>query len=381
MDRPPTHPGLTRARRQAERDLAASAQEAFSRTVVALIARGIVAGAGPAAAAAGSGFSSAARPEDPAAAGALARRVLGAEGIALGGGGALNVLLNQRIRDVFGLPVWVPSAPADDGLAVGLAWTVQPPPRPPTGTERSGARLGLEYAGASLWDARGLPELARRAEASRTSTEGLAERLAAGAVVGAVVGRQEFGPRALGHRSLLAVPGPGMKARMNAVKAREWWRPVAPTLLASEASAVFEGVGELQGVGEGGRQGDVSPFMSFAPRLRPEMRTRAPAVWHFDGTARPQTVTAEREPWLHALLTAVKRETGLGVLINTSFNTRGQPMVNRAEDAVCLLCQLHGDGLDHVWIDGWLFSQDRGQACRACSAEGMARISESVMWP
>ena len=70
-----------------------------------------------------------------------------------------------------------------------------------------------------------------------------------------------------------------------------------------------------------------------------------------------------------------------GVLINTSFNTRGQPMVNRAEDAVCLLCQLHGDGLDHVWIDGWLFSQDRGQACRACSAEGMARISESVMWP
>lgn len=157
---------------------------------------------------------------------------------------------------------------------------------------------------------------------------------------------------------------------MNAVKAREWWRPTAPMLLAEHVGQVFAEPELVH-----------SPYMSFAARLRPEMREKAPAIWHFDGTARPQTVRREDEPWLHALLTEVARQskTGLGILINTSFNTKGQPMVSRAGDAICLLCELYEKGLDYVLIDDFLF--EREGACRVCTAEARARISESIIWP
>ena len=92
------------------------------------------------------------------------------------------------------------------------------------------------------------------------------------------------------------------------------------------------------------------------------MQQAAPAIWHFDGTARAQTVAVADEPWLHAVLAEVKRLTGLGMLCNTSFNTKGEPMVNYAADALCLLCWLHKDGLGLVLIHDWLF--ERAGACR-----------------
>jgi hypothetical protein len=138
---------------------------------------------------------------------------------------------------------------------------------------------------------------------------------------------------------------------MNAIKAREPWRPTAPMVLASDVERVFA-------------ERVTSPYMSFAAPLRPEMKREAPAIWHGDGTARPQTVTAAQEPWLHALLTAVKRETGLGLLVNTSFNTRGHPMINRADRALCALCGLADRGLDAVVVEDFLFRKEG--ACAAC---------------
>ena len=128
-DPPPTHPGLTRARRQAERDLAASAQAALSENVVGFIARGMVNGLVPSALRGAPALDVAnISKADGRDLGATVAARVGIDGIALSGGGALNVLLNQRILEWFGLPVHVPSAPADEGLAVGLAWLIQPPP-------------------------------------------------------------------------------------------------------------------------------------------------------------------------------------------------------------------------------------------------------------
>ncbi len=134
-----------------------------------------------------------------------------------------------------------------------------------------------------------------------------------GAVVGVVRGAQEFGPRALGHRSLLAYPGrevDGLKDRLNRIKGREWYRPVCP-VVAAESSPLFFGVAVD------------SPYMSFAPRLLPEALVRFPHIAHCDGTSRVQTVTESDDPWLYALLQAVAaRNGGFPILANTSFNPR-----------------------------------------------------------
>ena len=134
---------------------------------------------------------------------------------------------------------------------------------------------------------------------------------------------------------------------MNRVKFREWWRPTAPVLTLASVPRVFARAGA----------NTVSPFMSFAPPLREEMRTLAPAVVHYDGTARPQTVTPADEPWVHALLVAVGRRVAskLPMLINTSFNTKGRPIINSAAEALRMLCAL--PDLDVVVIDEWLFEK------------------------
>ena len=133
---------------------------------------------------------------------------------------------------------------------------------------------------------------------------------------------------------------------MNRIKKRQWWRPVAPMVAAEAAASLFDHAWPI-----------ASPFMSFAPPLREEMRTLAPAVVHYDGTARPQTVTPADEPWVHALLVAVGRRVAskLPMLINTSFNTKGRPIINSAAEALRMLCAL--PDLDVVVIDEWLFEK------------------------
>jgi carbamoyltransferase len=150
----------------------------------------------------------------------------------------------------------------------------------------------------------------------------VAGALAGKKVVGWFQGRMELGPRALGNRSILADPRTTeIRDRVNRLKGREWWRPLAPVVLAEHASEYFT----LKGP---------SPFMLFAAQVRPEMRSRVPAIVHIDGSARPQTLRRDQNPQLYNLLLAFQRLTDIPMLLNTSFNVAGEPIVCTPEDSI-----------------------------------------------
>jgi carbamoyltransferase len=147
--------------------------------------------------------------------------------------------------------------------------------------------------------------------------------LAGDGIVAWFQGRSEFGPRALGHRSLLAHPGRAENLeRLNAVKGREQFRPVAPMVLLERAKDIFEG-GPIP-----------SPYMLFTHRVRDGWADRIPAVVHVDGTARIQTVDGAAEPLMHHCIECFEQRTGLPVVVNTSLNTAGRPMVDAPRDAL-----------------------------------------------
>eukprot|EP00746_Dinoflagellata_sp_MGD_P084143 gnl/MRDRNA2_/MRDRNA2_334268_c0_seq1.p1 gnl/MRDRNA2_/MRDRNA2_334268_c0~~gnl/MRDRNA2_/MRDRNA2_334268_c0_seq1.p1 ORF type:complete len:161 (-),score=29.34 gnl/MRDRNA2_/MRDRNA2_334268_c0_seq1:105-536(-) len=135
-----------------------------------------------------------------------------------------------------------------------------------------------------------------------------------------------------------------VKDRLNRLKDRQWYRPVAPMIADEDLEEVF---GNLQ----------KSPYMTMAPDVRESVKRRFPAIAHFDGTARHQSVGKQDEPWVHELLLAVRKLIGLGVLINTSFNTKGRPLVNTAAACLTMLDEL--PDLDYVLIEDWLFSNPR----------------------
>jgi carbamoyltransferase len=171
-----------------------------------------------------------------------------------------------------------------------------------------------------------------------------AKLLADQKVIGWFQDRSEFGPRALGNRSLIADPRkPEMKNILNSrVKHRQPFRPFAPIVLYERAKDVFEGEED-------------SPFMLIAKNVRPEWRDRIPAIVHVDGTARVQTVRAETNPVLYRLLKEFEALTGVPVLINTSFNVKGEPIVETPRDAViCFLTT----GIDHLVLHDTLVSKN-----------------------
>lgn len=152
--------------------------------------------------------------------------------------------------------------------------------------------------------------------------EETAALLAEDKIIGWYQGRMEFGPRALGSRSILASPiQASMQARLNEVKDREDFRPVAPVVLEEDAPEWFE-------------DARYSPFMLFVHKVRPEKASAIPAVCHVDGTARIQTVNRDQHPDYYDLLKAFKKRTGVPVLVNTSFNTLGKPIVCSPRDAL-----------------------------------------------
>jgi len=151
----------------------------------------------------------------------------------------------------------------------------------------------------------------------------VAELLAQGKIIGWFQGRMEFGPRALGSRSILADPrDPEMNTKVNnAVKFREWWRPFAPSFKKEAASEYLESATD-------------SPFMILTAQVRPEKRAIIPAVTHVDGSARPQTVEKETNPLYWRLIDEFGKRTGVPVIMNTSFNLRGEAIVHTPTDAV-----------------------------------------------
>jgi carbamoyltransferase len=275
--------------------------------------------------------------------------------LVLTGGCALNSSANGKLLEATRFErLSVPCAPADDGNAVGaalLAYYEDHPaerPRPGFQTPYLGsaiARSTLERAASS----RALPHV-RRSNSAELCRE-VALRLSVGEIVGWVQGRAEFGPRALGHRSILADPrDPAMKDRINAVvKLREGFRPFAPAVLAEHAATYFENY-------------QPSPYMERALRFRPEVRARVPAVVHVDGTGRLQTVTRRDNPLFHALLTAFDDVTGVPMLLNTSFNVMGKPIVHSVEDALAVFTT---SALDALVIDDYLFAKGELAAGRS----------------
>jgi carbamoyltransferase len=251
------------------------------------------------------------------------QRRTGAERLAMAGGVALNCVMNSRLRERGRFrDIWVQPAAGDAGTSLGAALWIDY-------RERNDARRHWRMDHAFLGPQFGDEEIEQFLAWSKLPyrrldnvAEEAAALLAEDRVLGWFQGRMEFGPRALGARSILASPiDPGMQARLNDIKDREDFRPVAPVVMEEHAGQWFAGAG-------------VAPFMLFVFDVRPDKAERIPAVRHVDGTARVQTVNRAQHPLYYDLLAAFHRRTGVPVLVNTSFNTRGEPIVCTPRDAI-----------------------------------------------
>jgi carbamoyltransferase len=247
-------------------------------------------------------------------------RQTGDAALTLAGGVALNCVANSRLaaEGPFST-VWAQPAAGDAGTALGGAlWCARAlgDTTAPMGT----AALGREWSDEELAAWLDVAEVAYERPAD--IAEAVAEVVVAGGVVAWFQGRSEYGPRALGHRSLLASAADAANlSRLNDIKGREQFRPVAPMVLAERAAEIFDG--PLP-----------SPYMLFTHMVKTQWRDRIPAVVHVDGTARVQTVDRGDEPLMARVLDGVERRTGVPVVVNTSLNTAGRPMVDDPRDAL-----------------------------------------------
>jgi len=270
-----------------------------------------------------------------------AHRETGADELCMAGGVALNAVANGRLqREGPFRRLWIQPAAGDAGGALGaalLAWHrwFREPRQPPHGRDAMrGALLGPVFSESDA----ATELLAAGARMHRLDDSELLPRvaglLADGQVVGWFDGPMEYGPRALGSRSILADPrDPAMQRTLNLkIKFRESFRPFAPSVLAERADAFFELCGE-------------SPYMLIVAPLREEHRLAVPAVTHLDSSARVQTVTSDMSPRFHALLRAFEARTGCPMLVNTSFNVRGEPIVCTPTDAYRCFLRTRMDAL------------------------------------
>jgi carbamoyltransferase len=243
----------------------------------------------------------------------------GAKALTMAGGTALNCVANSVIAQHGPYEhLWVQPAAGDAGTSLGAALQLSAlteRPQPMTT-----AALGREWSDDEL--AAKLRQAALPFETPPDLAAVVGQALAGNEIVAWYQGRSEYGPRALGHRSLLAHPGHRHNLeRLNDIKGREQFRPVAPLVLVEKAGQIF--AGPLP-----------SPYMLFVHDVAPAWRERIPAVVHVDGTARIQTVDRADEPLLASLLDEFEARTGLPVLVNTSLNTAGRPMVDSPSDAL-----------------------------------------------
>jgi carbamoyltransferase len=306
-----------------------------------------------------------------------ARRELGAEYLCLAGGVALNCVANGKIlREGLFRDVWVQPAAGDAGGALGAAlaaWHLYEgkPHHAREGDLMRGAFLGPHFSEEQirgyLDSVGGVYELCDEDDL----LDRAAEVISHGAVVGWFQGRMEFGPRALGSRSLIGDPrDPRMQSVMNLkIKFRESFRPFAPSVMAERVSDYFE-------------LDRPSPYMAMVAPVRKELRTSMtteqqrlfgidklnvprstiPAVTHVDYSARIQTVHRENNPRFHELIRRFEALTGCAVLVNTSFNVRGEPIVCTPEEAyICFM----RTGIDYLILENFLLEKSRQPARKA----------------
>ncbi len=275
------------------------------------------------------------------------RETTGAKNLCIAGGVGLNCVANGRIVREAGFDnVWIQPAAGDDGIAIGCAYyghlAVLKGQR---SFVMKHANLGRKYTDdhALNFLDKGLIRLETKKTPSSNICRDTAELISEGHVFGWFQGGSEFGPRALGNRSILADPREAkMKDIINEqVKHRQPFRPFAPIVLAERAEEIFEDCVE-------------SPFMLLAMKVRPEWRDKIPAVVHVDGTARVQTVCQDNNERLYKLLKEFDAITGVPVLLNTSFNVKGEPIVEEPQDAVeCFL----STGIDYLALQDVLIEK------------------------
>lgn len=255
--------------------------------------------------------------------------------LCLAGGVALNCSMNGRLlRESPFDRIYIQPAAGDDGIAIGAALQLHQQYGDASRSTMQDARLGPEYDDTTILNA--LASLDQTFTTPNDLAQETAKHIADGRIVGWYQGRMEFGPRALGARSILAdATNPSMKDRLNSVvKHREEFRPFAPSCLQEKAHEYFEDCTD-------------SPFMLFVYPVVEDKRNVLPAITHVDGTARVQTVSRNVNPRYYDVIAAFEQRKGVPVIINTSFNVMGEPIVNTPEDAI--LCFL-GTGIDVLVI-------------------------------
>ncbi len=296
------------------------------------------------------------------------RERTGAKNLCIAGGVGLNCVANGKIVREAGFEnVWVQPAAGDNGIAIGCAYygylAVLKKQRnyvmdhAYTGADYSAdvARKAVEQPGVKLETT-----ITHSADICKDT----ARLLADGKVFGWFQGRSEFGPRSLGNRSILADPRtPEMKDILNKrVKFRQAFRPFAPIVIAERAAEIFEGDEE-------------SPFMLLAKKVHPDWVKKIPAIVHVDGTARVQTVRENQNPKLYRLLREFEAITGVPVLVNTSFNVKGEPIVETPQDALnCFL----GTGMDYLVIHDMLIEKTKMHAVMLPMRKTYREISDMV---
>ena len=247
------------------------------------------------------------------------------------GGCALNVLVNEKVKCLYNRPLYVPPNPHDGSLSLGHMFLYKKPTK----------QVDITYSGLPLLNKEtDLKFYVAKYKATRVTKKDIAELIKDGKIIGLVYGDSEVGPRALGNRSIVCDPNiSNMKDILNAkVKFREWYRPFAPFCKKEEAHQWFET-----------RDFDNFEYMSYAPTVKVDT---LPSITHVDGTARLQVVTEDSHSHFYELLTEFGKLSETNVLLNTSFNIRGYPILSTIEDA---LYALNNTEMDYVVIEDYLF--------------------------
>ena len=244
--------------------------------------------------------------------------------LVMAGGCALNSVANGKIfSETPFRRTWIQPAAGDEGLAIGAAlYAYHSILKQPRKYAMKNAYLGPEFSDEQVQQALDAAGLEYQRLEREPLLAAVADEIAAGKVVGWFQGRMEWGPRALGNRSILAHPGlPDMKDTLNArIKHREWFRPFAPSILAESQNDYFE-------------YDHPTPFMMHVYKIRPDKRQSLCAVNHVDDTGRLQTVSREENPLYYDLIKAFQQRTGIPVLLNTSFN-ENEPIVCQPAEAI-----------------------------------------------
>ena len=268
-----------------------------------------------------------------------------AKNLVLGGGFFMNSVINGKITENTKFKnVYVSHSPDDLGNSIGAALYVNHCILgEPKLKQQSVSNLGPKFTSKQIREV-----IKRRKVISEKLTnpeQKIAEILAKGEVVAVLQGRMEFGDRALGFRSILGDPrSHEMKDKINGmIKYRESYRPFAPATLFDQSHQIFEV-----------KKGYLCNYMEKVVRVRQEFRERIPAVTHFDGSGRLQTVQKSENPYFYSIIQEFEKLTGIPVVLNTSFNVNGEPIVLSPDDA---LNTFFNSGLEYLVMEDWLISK------------------------